>query len=100
DPATYGVRQAQADFPHHDVRLHVAPRREIVCLLEEAWRTAPPAGASEAFSNLIRDAIAERATDLHLEPRENSLDVRLRIDGRLIHRRFFEKEMREPLIQA
>jgi type II secretory ATPase GspE/PulE/Tfp pilus assembly ATPase PilB-like protein len=100
DPVTYGMRQAQADFPHHDVRLHVASRREIFSLLEDAWRTASPTGASEAFANLIRDAISERATDLHLEPRENSLDVRLRIDGRLIHRRFFEKEMREPLIQA
>jgi type II secretory ATPase GspE/PulE/Tfp pilus assembly ATPase PilB-like protein len=100
DPLAYGIRQARADFPHHDVRLHVAPRREIVSLLEEAWRSAPPAGANEAFANLIRDAIAERATDLHLEPKENSLDVRLRIDGRLIHRRFFGKEMREPLVQA
>ncbi|MGD1031334.1 MAG: GspE/PulE family protein [Opitutaceae bacterium] len=100
DPAAYGMRQAREDFPLHEVRLHVAPRREIVSLLEDAWRTASHAGAGDAFANLIRDAIAERASDLHLEPRENSLDVRLRIDGRLIHRRFFEKEMREPLIQA
>ena len=100
DPESYGLRQAQADFPHHDVLLHVASRREIIGLLEDAWRTASPAGAGEAFAELVRGAIAERASDLHLEPRENSLDVRLRIDGRLIHRRFFEKEMREPLLQA
>ena len=100
DPEAYGLREARADFPHHDVRMRVASRREIVSLLEESWRTAPSAGANEAFADLIRSAIAERASDLHLEPRENSLDVRLRIDGRLIHRRFFEKEMREPLIQA
>lgn len=100
DPIAYGMRQAREDFPHYAVRLHVAPRREIISLLEEAWRTATPAGAGDAFASLVRDAIAERASDLHLEPRENSVDVRLRIDGRLIHRRYFEKEMREPLIQA
>ena len=100
DPTGYGTRQALADFPHHEVCLEVAPRREILGLLEEAWRTAAPANANEVFASLLREAVAERATDLHLEPRDRSLDVRQRIDGRLVHRRYVELAQREPLIQA
>ena len=55
---------------------------------------------SERLEALLREAVAEGATDLHLEPREKSLDIRHRIDGRLIHRRFLEDALREPVIQA
>ncbi len=100
DPAAYGAPQARRDFPHHEVRLEVAPRGEILALLEDAWREPAPGGANEIFAGLLREAVAERATDLHLEPREHSLDVRQRIDGRLVHRRFIEESLREPVIQA
>lgn len=100
DPAAYGARQARADFPRHDVCLQVAPRREILGLLEEAWRDEAPATANEVFAAMIREAVAERATDLHLEARDHSLDARLRIDGRLVHRRFIDRTLRDPLIQA
>ena len=100
DPAFYGPRQARVDFPHRRVQLQVAPRREILGLLEEAWREQPPADANEVFAGLVREAVAARASDLHLEPRDHSLDVRFRIDGRLIHRRFVAEVSREPLVQA
>ena len=48
----------------------------------------------------MREAVAERATDLHLEPRDQAIDVRFRIDGRLVHRRVLDDGMREPLVQA
>lgn len=54
----------------------------------------------ERFENILRDAVAERATDLHLEPRERGLEVRLRVDGRLEHRCMIESDARESLIQA
>jgi type IV pilus assembly protein PilB len=101
DPSAYSAQQARRDFPGREVRLHVAPRREILAWLEEAWReSGGPANANEAFAALIRAAAAERATDLHLEPRENSLEVRQRIDGRLVHRAYVAAELREPLLQA
>lgn len=101
DPGAYGAAEAKRDFPNHEVRLEVAARREILGWLEEAWRPAPaPSGAQELFAAMLREAVAERATDLHLEPRDRSLDVRQRIDGRLIHRLFVEPETREALIQA
>jgi type II secretory ATPase GspE/PulE/Tfp pilus assembly ATPase PilB-like protein len=55
---------------------------------------------SERLEALLREAVAEGASDLHLEPREKALDVRHRIDGRLVHRRFLEDALREPVIQA
>jgi len=101
DPAAYTVQQARRDFPGCEVCLHVAPRREILAWLEEAWRDpGGPANANEAFAALVRAAAAERTTDLHLEPRENSLEVRQRIDGRLVHRSYVAADLREPLLQA
>ncbi|HUE13768.1 MAG TPA: GspE/PulE family protein [Planctomycetaceae bacterium] len=101
EPVDYSQRQADQDFPEFDVRLFVAPRRDIFAMIEEAWR--PESGqltATELFENMLRDAIAERASDLHLEPRDNALDVRRRIDGRLVHARFIAEATREQAIQA
>jgi type II secretory ATPase GspE/PulE/Tfp pilus assembly ATPase PilB-like protein len=55
---------------------------------------------SERLEALLREAAAEGASDLHLEPREKALDIRHRIDGRLIHKRFLEDGLRESVIQA
>jgi general secretion pathway protein E len=84
------------------VRLHVAPRRDILGLIDEAWRPAPPAdpGAADLFDAMLREAVAEGATDLHLEPRDRSLDVRQRIDGILVHKCFVDQARRDPVIQA
>jgi type II secretory ATPase GspE/PulE/Tfp pilus assembly ATPase PilB-like protein len=102
DPASYGPSQASRDFPGREVRLHVAPRRDIIGQIDEAWRAAPAAdaGANEVFATLVREAIAEGASDLHLEPRDHSLDVRQRIDGRLVHKCFLGPPARESVIQA
>ena len=102
DPSAYGLPQARKDFPGREVSLHVAPRREILGLIEEAWRPAATgaANASERFESLLREAVAEGASDLHLEPRDQSLDVRQRIDGRLVHKCFVEQALRESVVQA
>jgi type II secretory ATPase GspE/PulE/Tfp pilus assembly ATPase PilB-like protein len=102
DPAAYGPELARRDFPDYDVRLHVAPRGDIIGLIEEAWRPADAAepGARDLFDRMLREAIADGATDLHLEPRDQSLDVRQRVDGRLVHQRFVEQALRESVVQA
>jgi type II secretory ATPase GspE/PulE/Tfp pilus assembly ATPase PilB-like protein len=102
EPANYPPHQAARDFAGYETRLHVAPRGDILGLIREGWRDAATAdaGAHELFDNLLREAVAERATDLHLEPRDNSLDIRLRIDGRLVHKCFFEQASRESIVQA
>jgi type II secretory ATPase GspE/PulE/Tfp pilus assembly ATPase PilB-like protein len=101
DPAAYGPRHAARDFPGREPRLHVAPRGDILGLIDEAWREEPETGgATELVESLLREAVADRATDVHLEPRDRSLEVRLRIDGRLIHKRFFEHTVRDAVIQG
>ena len=59
-----------------------------------------PLPPSEIFDAILRDAAAEGATDLHLEPRDKCLDVRLRIDGRLVHQSSIGQSRRDSVIQA
>ena len=41
----------------------------------------PEASVVKFVNQIIREAIAERATDIHVEPLENELRIRYRIDG-------------------
>ncbi|HWH91084.1 MAG TPA: GspE/PulE family protein [Candidatus Binatia bacterium] len=41
----------------------------------------PEASVVKFVNQIIREAIAERATDIHVEPMENDLRIRYRIDG-------------------
>lgn len=101
DPAAYGVDEAARDFPGEEVRLHVAPRAAILGLIDDTWRSAEhPATAHERFEAVVRAAIVASATDIHLEPREHNLEIRFRIDGRLIHHGFIETADRDPFVQA
>ncbi len=45
----------------------------------------------EAAREVLKDAISERASDVHLEPHDNGCRVRFRIDGVLQERMVFEK---------
>ena len=47
---------------------------------------------------LLREAIAARASDLHLEPEEHHLRVRMRVDGVLNEGRRLPKEAEGPLV--
>ncbi len=55
---------------------------------------------SDRFQAILRDAVADGATDLHLEPRERSLDIRHRVDGHLVHKGRIERIQSESVIQA
>ncbi len=47
-------------------------------------RTAPPAGdATRTLDEILRLAATEGASDIHLEPKEDGLLVRLRLDGEM-----------------
>jgi type II secretory ATPase GspE/PulE/Tfp pilus assembly ATPase PilB-like protein len=101
DPGHYGPDEARRDFPSDEVRLRVAPRSEILGLIEESWQVdQAPGAAQERFERVLRQAVAERATDVHLEPRERSLDIRFRIDGRLVHHAFVRDPERAAFVQA
>lgn len=101
EPLDYTAIHAQQDFPDHNVQLFVAPRRDILAQIDKAWEPdAVPTSATDLFDRLLREAVSEQASDLHFEPRDHALDIRRRIDGRLIHQGFIDGAMRDYVIQA
>jgi len=68
---------------------------------EEGGETAPAADAAPVVrlvSNLIAQAVRERASDIHLEPQEEGTRVRFRIDGLLHDITRIDKELSLPAI--
>ena len=99
---------ARHSAPRQSLRHERAPAHPLGALssssqpnrsTEDAMAAAPSPSERQPRP-CLREAVADGASDLHLEPREKALDVRHRIDGRLIHRRFLEDALREPVIQA
>ena len=53
-------------------------------------------GVSQVFA-LLLGAARDRATELHLEPASNGVLVRVRVDGRLVDRAWFDRELLAPI---
>ncbi|MEZ6053642.1 MAG: GspE/PulE family protein [Planctomycetaceae bacterium] len=51
-----------------------------------------------AAKELVYDAILRRATDIHLEPKENELSVRLRIDGVMYPTEPFDRAVGDAIV--
>jgi general secretion pathway protein E len=66
--------------------------------LERVRDSASDAPAVRALNRLIARAVDERASDIHLEPSEDALEVRYRIDGRLAARESFPAALRDPVV--
>jgi general secretion pathway protein E len=66
--------------------------------LERIRDLTSDAPAIRALNRLIARAVDERASDIHLEPSEDALEVRFRIDGRLSLRESFPPVLRGPLV--
>lgn len=103
DPASYTAMAAREDFTQANLSfaLHVAPRKDILSALDEVWADEAPADNPEQYlQNLSWLAIDKRASDIHAEPKENTLNIRLRIDGRLIHHNYVSQRHRAGVLQA
>lgn len=48
--------------------------------------------------NLLSAAIEQRASDIHIEPSREEIDVRIRVDGQLRHIQTLDKSTHEPLV--
>lgn len=77
------------------------PERPLWERLEEtkndsSWESAP---IVELGETLLQEALQLNATDIHLEPEEKQLKIRLRIDGILIFHRTLPSWLKEPLLQ-
>ena len=56
------------------------------------------ADISELVNSIIRNGMEKRASDIHIEPEENSIRVRYRIDGELVTAATIEKDKQAQLI--
>ena len=66
--------------------------------LERLRESSSDAPAIRAINRLIALAVAERASDIHLEAIEDGLAVRLRVDGEMRALEPFPLQMRGPLV--
>jgi type IV pilus assembly protein PilB len=53
-------------------------------------------GVTQVFA-LLLDAVRDRASELHLEPAPNGVLVRVRVDGRLLDRAWFDRQLLAPI---
>jgi type II secretory ATPase GspE/PulE/Tfp pilus assembly ATPase PilB-like protein len=117
DPREYvAAEQALAEATGLTVRLALADPRALEAALaaREAREAAlardrvaaaslagldgPDVPATELFDRLLDEAVARRASDLHLEPCEHGLRARLRVDGELRDAILLPREAHESLV--
>ena len=70
--------------------------RKIVRIEEGA--AAEEAPIVKIVANTLREAVAERASDIHIEPQENYLRIRLRVDGELKEAAALPSELAQPIV--
>ncbi len=65
---------------------------------KKAEELASSVGAVDAVNAILEMAYSEQASDIHLEPQENYIRVRLRIDGILEEKMIFSMKMLLPVV--
>jgi len=101
DPSRYTSREAEHDFPGRSVRFVVAPRNDILSAIDAAHTPPLPAtNPKEMLTEILNDAVASRASDVHFEQKPHDIHVRVRIDNQMVHRYALGAEMKAGIIQA
>jgi len=65
--------------------------------MEEKKERVDVAPAVKLVDEVIKDAVEREATDIHIEPKENQVKVRFRIDGLLHEVRSFPKALQAAI---
>ncbi len=111
DPFDPSVRIALAERFQRPIQFVVSPRYQISGAIEDIYGSARAQGArltnvvpissaatpttatglnmSEQLDSIIDEAVDRRASDIHIEPEDDRLRIRLRIDGRMLEVRAF-----------
>jgi len=104
DPALFPRAMVGAELKNQSVRLFVAPKKEILALIEEVWSGELPdintMSAAAYVARTLTLCVQERASDIHFEPKPHSLDIRKRIDGQLIHHAYVQENQARLVINA
>lgn len=66
--------------------------------VDEAKRQSGQAPIVRTVNLMLQEAVKRRASDIHLEPRQNNMEVRYRIDGALHHIRNIPKALQAAVI--
>jgi len=75
-----GAENFEKILEGHDLDSQLADLKQEVTVLDEADENA---SVMSFVNQVFREALRERATDIHVEPLENDLRIRYRIDGAL-----------------
>lgn len=110
DPVDPSVRAALEATVDRSIQYVVSPRGQIRAAIDDLYGAARARGARpqkamptmrapspsatglnmvEQFDSIIDEAVDRRASDIHIEPEDDRLRVRLRIDGRMVESRAF-----------
>ena len=71
-------------------------RSPAVAIKEDASSSGSP--IAQLVNKLVTDALAKRASDVHVEPTDGELRVRFRIDGSLVDVHSFPSSLAAPLV--
>lgn len=117
DPSVHAAISARFERP---IQYVVSPRYQILEAIDEIYGTAREQGARlgsvaplsssvatasatglnmvEQFDSILDEAVDRRASDIHIEPEEDRLRIRLRTDGRMIEARAFPLDAAAAMI--
>ena len=120
DPVDPSVKAAIGARFQRSVQYVVSPRYQIIEALDDVYGqarakggrmvdTVPISAATatvaetglnmvEQLDSIIDEAVDRRASDIHIEPQDDRLRIRLRIDGRLIESRAYPMEAHSTMI--
>ena len=117
DPSVAAAISARFERP---VQYVVSPRYQIIESIDQVYGSARTQGARqqpttpvssavatasvadlnlvEEFDSIFDEAVDRRASDIHLEPEEGRLRVRLRVDGRMVEARAYPLDAAHALV--
>jgi len=105
DPTDALVHRVLSSLPVRRVRIGMAPPSQLRASIDHTFPggSAPAAVDGDrrirmAFERLLRQAVAERATDIHFEPDHDDLRVRFRVDGVLRRSHNLLSDVARPLL--
>lgn len=86
------IKEAVGDV---EVQLHDMDSDDNVA---EALRQSGQAPIVKAVNLVFQEAVKQKASDIHLEPRANGVEIRYRIDGALQHTRTLPKQLQAAVV--
>lgn len=81
-----------------DIEMIQVADTEVPDDLAEERRQSTQAPVVKTVNLVLQEAIKQKASDIHFEPRANSLEIRYRIDGALQHIRNLPKQLQPAVL--